>query len=73
MYRPQGWLSPVLCVDGRIAGVWRQERKGAALNVAIEPFATLRRGARREAGEQAELLAALADFLGGELELSFTA
>jgi len=24
VYRAQGWLSPVLLVDGRIEGVWRQ-------------------------------------------------
>ncbi len=27
VYRRQGWLSPVLLVDGRIAGVWRHEAK----------------------------------------------
>jgi hypothetical protein len=28
VYRPQGWLSPVLMVDGRMEGVWRHEREG---------------------------------------------
>ncbi|HTE63208.1 MAG TPA: winged helix DNA-binding domain-containing protein, partial [Solirubrobacteraceae bacterium] len=27
VYRPQGWLSPVLLVDGRMAGVWSHEVK----------------------------------------------
>ena len=31
VYRRQGWLSPVLLVDGRIAGVWRHARKGGGL------------------------------------------
>jgi hypothetical protein len=26
IYRPQGWLSPVVLVDGVMAGVWRHER-----------------------------------------------
>jgi hypothetical protein len=26
VYRPQGWLSPVVLVDGRMEGVWRHER-----------------------------------------------
>ena len=28
VYRPQGWLSPVLLVDGRMEGVWRHEHRG---------------------------------------------
>ena len=39
VYRDQGWLTPVLCVGGRIEGVWRWERKGRRLAVEIEPFA----------------------------------
>ena len=38
VYRRQGWLSPVLLVDGRIAGVWRHEAKHGEVNVVIEPF-----------------------------------
>jgi len=39
VYRPQGWLSPVLLVGGRMEGVWRQEVKGRRVQVTIEPFA----------------------------------
>ena len=46
VYRPQGWLSPVLLVDGRIAGVWSHERAGDRVIVEIEPFARLPRDAR---------------------------
>ena len=58
----------MLLVDGVMAGVWRHERKGRRLEVAVEPFGRLarRRGRRREA--EAERLAA---FLGGELSLEF--
>jgi DNA glycosylase AlkZ-like len=67
VYRPQGWLSPVLLVGGRMDGTWRQERKGRRLLVVIEPFAgPLSAWARRAA--EAERLAAFAD---GELELSW--
>ncbi len=38
VYRPQGWLSPVLLVDGRIAGVWRHVERSGRLAVRIEPF-----------------------------------
>jgi uncharacterized protein YcaQ len=67
VYRPQGWLSPVVLVDGRMAGVWSHERKGDRLVVEVEPFGRLTRAER--AGVEAEA-AALAAFLGGELELT---
>jgi winged helix DNA-binding protein len=68
VYRPQGWLSPVVLVDGRMAGVWSHERRGDRLAVAIEPFGRVSRAQRTSAEAQA---AALAQFLGGELELTF--
>ena len=69
VYRPQGWLSPVLLVGGRMEGVWRQETKGRRVQVTIEPFAgPLPAWARRAAEAEAERLAA---FAGGQLELSW--
>jgi winged helix DNA-binding protein len=68
VYRPQGWLSPVLLIDGRMAGVWRHERKGNRLIVEIEPFGELPPWARRAAEAEA---ARLAGFLGGSLALSW--
>src|SRR4029453_18043882 len=38
VYRPQGWISPVLLVNGRMAGVWKHERKGRRLVVEVEEF-----------------------------------
>ncbi len=70
VYRPQGWLSPAIVVDGRIAGVWRHERTGSALRVEVEPFGTPARALRDGVRAEAERLAA---FLGGELELALTA
>jgi hypothetical protein len=67
VYRPQGWLSPVLLVGGRIDGVWRQEVKGRRLLVTIEPFTGPPPGwARRAAEAEAERLAT---WSGGQLEL----
>lgn len=65
VYRPQGWLSPVLLVDGRIEGVWRHERKGGRVTVAVEPVGDVPEHVRAGAEAQALRLAA---FLGGELE-----
>jgi hypothetical protein len=66
VYRPQGWISPVLLVNGRIEGVWRSERKGRALVVEIEPFEATPKWVRTQAAREARRLA---DFLGGELEV----
>ena len=67
VYRRQGWLSPVLLVDGRIVGVWRHAVKPGEVNVVIEPFDgvddEVRAGAEREA-------ARLAEYFGDELVLT---
>jgi uncharacterized protein YcaQ len=68
VYRNQGWLSPVLLVNGRMDGVWKHERKGKRLTVTIEPFCKLPKWARKETEDEAERLAG---FLGGELEVSW--
>jgi hypothetical protein len=68
-YRQQGWLSPVLLVDGRMEGVWRHELKGDRLVVGIEPFADQPGWVRRAAEEECEQLAR---FVGGELELDWS-
>ncbi len=64
IYRPQGWISPVLLVDGEMAGVWRHERAGRRLVVEVEPFGRLSRARRAAAEDEAARLAA---YLGGEL------
>jgi hypothetical protein len=63
VYRPQGWVSPVLLVNGRIADVWKHERTGRRLAVEIEPFGRLPAWARQQLSHEAERLAA---FLGCE-------
>jgi Winged helix DNA-binding domain len=69
VYRNQGWISPVLLVDGRMEGVWKHERKGKRLVVTIEPFGKLPKRVRTEAEAEAERVAA---FVGGALELSWS-
>jgi hypothetical protein len=59
VYRPQGWISPVVLVDGRIAGVWRHEKRRGAIELDVEPFRRLTR--TRELREEAERVGA---FLG---------
>ena len=68
VYRPQGWISPVLLVNGRMQGIWRHRIKGSRVEVVIEPFVKAPVWVRRAAGREAERLAA---FLGGALSLSW--
>ena len=68
VYRNQGWISPVILIDGGIAGVWSHKIQKTRLAVRIEPFGkltkALRTGIEREAS-------ALALFFASELDLQF--
>lgn len=66
VYRKQGWISPVVLVDGRMRGVWRHEAKRDRVVVSVEPFEELPKAARQGVEDEA---ARLADFLGGKLDL----
>lgn len=68
VYRPQGWISPVLLVNGRMEGVWRHEIRSSRLDVIIEPFVKTPLWVRRAAGQEAERLAA---FFGCSLNLTW--
>src|SRR5205823_2502998 len=65
VYRLQGWVSPVLLVNGMMHGVWRHEIKNSNVEVTIQPFVKLPSWARGAAAEEAERLAA---FFGGTLK-----
>jgi hypothetical protein len=67
VYRPQGWISPVLLVNGRMHGTWRHSVKGDCVEVVIEPFVKIPVWVRRGAAQEAKRLAA---FLGGKLKLT---
>lgn len=69
IFRAAGWISPVLLIDGRIAGVWSQQKKGKRLLIQLEPFGKLTRRQRRAFESSA---ANLAVFLQATHELAFT-
>jgi hypothetical protein len=41
IYRSQGWVSPVLLVDGRATGVWSHVQNKNTLEVSVSPFSKL--------------------------------
>ena len=65
VYRPQGWISPVLLAGGRMQGTWRHEIKGSRVEVTVEPFVKVPRWVRHAAEEEA---GRLAEFIGGRLK-----
>jgi uncharacterized protein YcaQ len=52
IYRPQGWISPVVLVDGMAAGIWKRERG----SVELEPFGRLSRAERQAVDEETDRL-----------------
>jgi hypothetical protein len=59
VYRPQGWLSPVLLVDGVIAGTWSANGKGRGTEIVLEPFEALSAALAQRAESEAERLTAI--------------
>ena len=68
VYRNQGWISPVVLIDGAIAGVWSYKLRNKNLLVSIEPFGKLSRNACAGVKREAEHLAR---FFGSELQFEF--
>jgi hypothetical protein len=68
VYRPQGWISPVLLVNGFMQGVWRHDIKGSHVEVVVEPFVRVPGWVRSAAAQEADRLAM---FLGGNLRIAW--
>ena len=43
VYRAQGWIAPVVLVNGRVVGVWEHTRSGDHLQVKVQKFTPLSR------------------------------
>jgi hypothetical protein len=41
IYRPQGWIAPVVLVDGRAAGIWEFARERQRLCVKVTMFGSI--------------------------------
>ena len=68
IYRPQGWLTPVLLVSGRVAGLWRHERKGKRIEVSISRWRSCPPGPGRGPRRRPKVWL---PYLGGEISLSW--
>jgi hypothetical protein len=68
VYRNQGWISPVVLIDGAVAGIWSHRLQNKNLLVNIEPFEGLSRMVRTAIEREAERLAI---YFAANLELQF--
>ncbi|MEE9268308.1 MAG: winged helix DNA-binding domain-containing protein [Thermoplasmata archaeon] len=68
VYRKAGWISQVVLVNGRVAGVWTQKARGRRLTVTVEPFEAFDGMVRQAVKEEAF---DLGRFLGREAEIVF--
>ncbi|MEN3315348.1 MAG: hypothetical protein V7605_1582 [Acidimicrobiaceae bacterium] len=66
--RPAGWITPVLLVDGGIAGVWGHARRGGSVHLDVEAFAPLPRATRAAVETEAKTYEAL---LGAPVEVAW--
>jgi hypothetical protein len=60
VYRTAGWISPVVLVDGAVAGIWEHKKRSRRLDVRVELFVRetkrLRGAIEREAARLGEFL-----------------
>ncbi|HEY2497579.1 MAG TPA: winged helix DNA-binding domain-containing protein [Candidatus Angelobacter sp.] len=59
VYRDQGWISPVVLIDGQIAGVWEHTLSRQLIEVEVELFARVARSVREQIKNRAAELAEL--------------
>ena len=60
VHRVAGWVSPVVIVDGRVAGTW-DLASGKRGGITVQPFGRWRGGARKEIAAEADRIAAFLD------------
>ncbi|HEV2689532.1 MAG TPA: winged helix DNA-binding domain-containing protein [Bryobacteraceae bacterium] len=68
VFRNQGWISPVVLLDGRVAGIWSSQRAGKRLLIEIEPIEKLTKKTRSLLEQEAE---SLGKFLELSAEISY--
>jgi hypothetical protein len=62
VHRTAGWVTPIVVVDGRVAGTWEiANGKGGAGSLVTQPFGRWRGGARQELAREVERIASFLD------------
>jgi uncharacterized protein YcaQ len=66
VYRNQGWISPVLLIDGEVSGVWSSKKRGRKVSVEVDAFRKLSKAESAGVSHEGE---ALGKFLGSEVDV----
>jgi hypothetical protein len=61
VHRTAGWVTPIVIVDGRVAGTWEPKTNGARGTVEVRPWGRWRGNARKELDAEVERIAAFLD------------
>lgn len=69
IYRPQGWIAPVILVDGRILAVWNHAREGNRLIVRVRKFEPISRRVIAGIREEARDLGRFLGILRGDVQV----
>jgi hypothetical protein len=69
IYRPQGWIAPVVLVDGRVAAIWEYARDRDRLHVKVTKFGPLSRHIAAIIGEEARDLSRFLGLSNMDLEI----
>ena len=64
-----GWVSPVLLIDGVVAGIWRYKGRSNRVEVTVEPFRSLCANEQDQVEEEA---ASLGTFTGKTAQVNMT-
>jgi uncharacterized protein YcaQ len=56
VYRNQGWISPVVLLDGRVIGIWSIGKKGKASSLDVELFEKVSKSLRSRIDREVESL-----------------
>jgi len=68
VYRNQGWISPVVLLDGRVIGIWSYQRRGKNWLLEIVPFEKFSKTIQAKIAAEA---ASLGKFLETSWEIKF--
>lgn len=68
VFRPQGWISAVVLVDGYMKGVWDYKTKGKQMVVKVEMFESATKQVRKGVEAEAERLG---EFLGSKVVVEY--
>jgi hypothetical protein len=61
VFRPQGWITPTVVADGRVAGIWKHTLEKDRLHVTVEKFGSMPRSMIAGIREEAQRLSRFLD------------